>query len=119
MARRISSVTGFKLNSLSEDPKDPKSTSQIFDSLLTYVKTETLRPIRGAGRWIGFGFVAAISLSIGIVLGALGILRMAQSLMNIDSGSWSWLNYVVTLVVCVVVFVVTISRIRKGTLEKS
>lgn len=87
--------------------------------LFAYIRRETLKPIRGAGRWLGFGVVAALSLSIGIVLGALGILRLVQSTMFGDSQTWSWVNYIVALGICSAVLFFTISRIRKGSLEKS
>ncbi len=87
--------------------------------LFAYIKRETLKPIRGAGRWLGFGVVAALSLSIGIVLGALAVLRLLQSTMFGDSQTWSWVNYIVALGICSAVLIFTISRIRKGSLEKS
>ncbi len=87
--------------------------------LFAYIRRETLKPIRGAGRWLGFGVVAALSLSIGIVLGALAVLRLLQSTMFGDSQTWSWVNYIVALGICGAVLFFTISRIRKGSLEKS
>jgi len=57
-------------------------------------------------------------LSIGLVLGALGILRLVQTSGLGESSSWSWLTYVVALLVCTAAFFFAISRIRKGTLEK-
>ncbi|MDA2968289.1 MAG: hypothetical protein O3A62_01370 [Actinomycetota bacterium] len=112
-------MTGFKIHSSNSDKSEPKSASEVLEMLFAYIKRETLKPIRGAGRWIGFGLVAALSLSIGIVLGALGVLRLVQSTMFGDSQTWSWVNYIVALGVCSVVLVFTISRIRKGSLEKS
>jgi len=52
------------------------------------------------------------------VLGALGILRLVQTSGLGDSSKWSWLTYVVALLVCTAAFFFAISRIRKGTLEK-
>ena len=91
----------------------------MFEMLFDYFKRETLKPIRGAGRWIGFGLVSALSMSIGIVLGALGVLRLVQSTILGDSEAWSWVNYLIALSVCSLVLVFTVSRIRKGSLEKT
>ena len=112
-------MTGFKVNSSERNKTEDKNAGEILETVLKYVKTETLKPIRGAGRWIGFGLVAALMLSIGLVLGALGILRLVQTSGLGDSSSWSWLTYVVALLVCTVAFFFAISRIRKGTLKKS
>ena len=111
-------MTGFKINSSERNKTDDKNAAEILETVLKYVKTETLKPIRGAGRWIGFGLVAALMLSIGLVLGALGILRLVQTSGLGNSNSWSWLTYVVALLVCTAAFFFAISRIRKGTLEK-
>ena len=111
-------MTSFKVNSSDRNKTDDKNAAEILETVLKYVKTETLKPIRGAGRWIGFGLVAALMLSIGLVLGALGILRLVQTSGLGDSSSWSWLTYVVALLVCTSAFFFAVSRIRKGTLEK-
>ncbi len=83
-----------------------------------YAKRETLKPIRGAGRWIAYGLLAALCLSAALVFGALGVLRLLQTSDLGGSSSWSWLSYLLALVVCVALFFVAKSRIRKGTLNK-
>ncbi|MEY3423929.1 MAG: hypothetical protein RIS81_379 [Actinomycetota bacterium] len=112
-------MTGFKIDAKTTASSEKNSASETFEMLINYVKRETLKPIKGAGRWIVFGLLAALSLSIGIVLGAIGVLRLAQAVLFADSTSWSWTNYLVALVVCVAVLFLTVSRIRKGTLQRS
>jgi MFS family permease len=112
-------VTGFKIDPTSKRSSENNSPSGILEMLLNYIKTETLKPIKGAGRWISFGLLAALSLSIGIVLGAIGILRLTQTLFFEDSNSWSWSSYLIALLVCVGVVLIAVSKIRKGTLQKS
>jgi MFS family permease len=112
-------VTGFKIDTKSKNTSEESSASGVFEMLVGYVKQQTLKPIKGAGRWIVFGFLAALSLSIGVVLGAIGILRLAQALLFKDSTSWSWASYLIALAICVAVLLLTVSKIRKGTLEKS
>lgn len=112
-------MTGFKIDAKSKSTSEKNSVSEIFEMFLNYVKQETIKPIKGAGRWITFGLLAALSLSIGIVLGAVGVLRLSQAVLFDESTSWSWTSYLVALVVCVAILFITISRIRKGTLQKS
>ncbi|MFM8722967.1 MAG: hypothetical protein ACKORD_01685 [Acidimicrobiaceae bacterium] len=112
-------MTGFKIDTKASSASGKNSTSEMFEMLINYVKRETLKPIKGAGRWIIFGILAALSLSIGIVLGAIGVLRLAQAVLFADSTSWSWMNYMVALVICVAVLFLAVSKIRKGTLQKS
>lgn len=112
-------MTGFKIDAELKSSSGAKSGSDVFEMLFTYVKRETLKPIRGAGRWISFGLLAALFLSIGIVLGAIGVLRLAQSVFLEGSSSWSWVHYLIASIICVLVLILTVSKIRKGTLEKS
>ena len=112
-------MTGFKVDAKSKSADEKNSAPKVFEMLVSYVKQETLKPIKGAGRWIAFGLIAALSLSIGIVLGAIGVLRLAQATLFDNSTSWSWTNYLIALIVCVAILLFTVSRIRKGTLQKS
>ena len=112
-------MTGFKIDANSKTSSGARSGSVVFEMLFSYVKRETLKPIRGAGRWIAFGLTAALFISIGIVLGAIGVLRLAQTVFLDGSTSWSWVHYLFALIVCVLVLILTVSKIRKGTLEKS
>lgn len=111
-------MTGFRVNSSFDDSADTKSVAEVFEALFRYVKSETLKPIHGAGRWIVFGLIAALSLSIGVVLGAVGVLRLTQSVVFDDPGSWSWVSYIVATVASGLLLVVVVSRIRKGSLER-
>ncbi len=112
-------MTGFKIHSAYTDKSEPKSAHEVLEMLFAYIRRETLKPIRGAGRWIGYGLVAALSLSIGIVLGAIGILRLVQSTIFAESQTWSWVSYIIAVGICSAVLMFTISRIRKGSLGRS
>jgi hypothetical protein len=84
-----------------------------------YAKQETLGPLKGAGRWLGFGAAGALLLGVGLALVLLGLLRLLQAEWDrAASGSLSWLAYLVVLVVCIVAIVITISRIDKPSLNK-
>ena len=92
--------------------------SELYDLIIKYAKQEAIDPIRGAGRWIGFGLFAAVLISIGIVIGSLGVLRLVQTTPLGVSNSWSWLCYLITVLICLLVGFIASSRIKRGTLEK-
>jgi hypothetical protein len=84
-----------------------------------YAKQETVGPLRGAGRWLGYGVAGALLLGIGLFLILLGLLRLLEAEWDrAASGSLSWLAYLIVLVVCVGLIVLTVSRINKPSLNK-
>jgi len=110
-------VTGFKISSNNPQDSSAKSFSEIFESLVSYTKRETLKPIRGAGRWMAFGLMGAVCLGVAVVFGALGVLRVLQTTSLGDSNSWSWLSYLVAMAVLLVVYFLAVRRIKKGSLN--
>ena len=95
------------------------SVGDIVDYVKAYAKQETLGPLKGAGAWLGYGAAAALLVSLGIVLLLVGLLRMLQAeWVRSASGSWSWLAYLITLLVAGGVIALAISRIKKATLYK-
>ena len=84
-----------------------------------YAKQETVGPLRGAGRWLGYGVAGSMLLGLGLGLVLLGLLRLIQAEWpRAASGSLSWLPYLIVLVVCVLLIVLTVSRINKPSLNK-
>ena len=92
--------------------------AELYDLVVNYARQQTIEPIRGVGRWLVFGLVAAVLMSIGLVLGVLGVLRVIQTTAIGESNGWSWTGYLITMVVCIAVGWLAISRIRRGTLAK-
>lgn len=87
----------------------------IMELVVAYAKQETVEPLRGVGRWIGWGIASMVFVSSGIVLVVLGALRLLQSFSAFD-GSWSWVPYGVCLVLCAVVVGGAFAQIRKPRL---
>ena len=86
-------------------------------AVTAYAKQETVGPLRGAGRWLGFGVAGAFALGLGLMLLLLGLLRLLQTEWTRSAtGSLSWLAYLITLVVAGAVLALAISRISKSTL---
>lgn len=95
------------------------SIGEVIDFVTAYAKQETLGPLRGAGRWLGFGIAAALTLGVGLCLLLLGLLRLLQTEWDRSaSGNLSWLAYLITLVVAAVLLVLTLKQIKKSTLHK-
>jgi hypothetical protein len=92
--------------------------SELYDLVIKYAKQEAIDPIRGAVRWLGFGLIAAVLISIGVVIGSLGVLRLVQTTPLGASNAWSWLCYLITVFICLVIGYLANSRIKRGTLEK-
>lgn len=101
------------------DRADNASIGEVVDYVKTYARQQTVGPLKGAGRWLGFGAAGALALGLGLSLVMLGLLRLLQTEWDRSArGSLSWLAYAITLVVCVVLLVVTITRINKSSLNK-
>jgi len=96
---------------------DTPGFGELLNLVVSYAKQEALDPIRGAGRWLAFGFAAVISLIIGISLLALGILRLLQYEVFEGATTWSWIPYVIVMVLCSLVAIISLSRIKKDSLH--
>lgn len=102
----------------------PRETStdrvaDLVESVKAYAVQETVGPIKGAGRWLAFGTVAALSLGMSVVLLGLGALRLSQDLGgDALDGSWSFVHYFVAAVVLSAAVWTAISRISKSSLAK-
>lgn len=90
----------------------------VIDVVKEYARQETLGPLAGAGRWLALGSVGALLLGLGSVLTLLGTLRLIQTETSVFDGAWSWVPYVIVLVVAAALTVITLSRVKKATLGK-
>lgn len=100
-------------------PDEDTSVGAVVDFVKTYAKQETVGPLRGAGRWLGFGALAAAALGLGLSLLMLGLLRLLQAEWERSArGSLSWLPYAIVFVVSAGLLVLTLTRINKSPLNK-
>lgn len=100
--------------------RDQASIGEVIEFVKTYAKQETVGPLKGAGRWLGFGAAGALSLGLGLSLLLLGSLRLIQTECKgvSDGGRLTWVPYLIVLVVCVILLVFTMMRINKTFLNK-
>ena len=102
---------------LFSDIRQAEESSDVVDTIVGYAKQETLEPLKGAGRWVLVGSIAAVFVSIGMVLLLLGALRLLVDVSgNAFGGGWSFVPYMVTFMLGALIVLVTLSRVKKRTL---
>jgi hypothetical protein len=91
--------------------------SELWELLVSYAKQETVEPLKGLGRFVGYGLLSALLLSIGVLLLTLSGLRFLQ--VHTDThltGSWSWVPYFAALVILSGLIALIVRAIRpKGS----
>jgi hypothetical protein len=103
----------------SSSRRESASVGEVVEFVKIYAKQETIGPLKGAGRWIGVGAGAAILLGLGLFLLLLGLLRLIQTeFTGLSTGGSSWVPYLIVLVVCSLLLVITLARINKTFLTK-
>jgi hypothetical protein len=98
--------------------RESAGVGDIVDLVKEYAKQETLGPLKGAGRWLALGSAGATFLGLGLVLVLLGILRLLQTEFRAFDGGFSWVPFVIVLVLCLALAWITLSRFKKATLGK-
>lgn len=98
--------------------QDDASIGDVIETVKAYALQETVGPLKGAGRWLGYGAAGSFVLALGLMLILLGGLRAVQvEWEGVNTGSWSWVPYVIALVVTLVLLALTLMRIKKSTLN--
>jgi hypothetical protein len=106
------------VNSQDDAPKPiPQVVSELKDLATAYAKQETIDPLRGLGRFLGWGVGGSVMLGIGVVLMILAGLRALQTQTDATfTGSLTWLPYLITVVVGLLLMALAVWRVsrRKG-----
>jgi len=72
----------------------------LWQLVVAYFKQETLEPIKGLQRFVGFGLAGSLVVGLGGFLVILGLLRLLQTETgDVFDGNWSWVPYLITLIV--------------------
>lgn len=88
-------------------------------SVRAYAVQETVGPARGAARWLAYGSVGALFTGLGIVLLALGLLRMVQDIGGTAlSGGWSFVPHLASAAVLSVLSFIALRRAGRSTLGR-
>jgi tetrahydromethanopterin S-methyltransferase subunit D len=84
----------------------------------TYVKQNTVDELKPAMRFLGFGVPGALVSAIGGVLVLLGLLRLLQgSDGSRFSRGWSFVPYMIVVVLCLAGAALAVWRMSKPTLQ--
>jgi len=77
-----------------------ESVTDTWTVLVAYVRQETVEPLRGIFRRVGLGMLGAVIAGVGAIELVLALLRLLQEETgDAFDGNWSWVPYVITLVV--------------------
>ena len=77
----------------------PELVSELWALVKEYLRQEAVDPIKGVGRYVGYGVAGALLLGIGAVLLAVGGLRVLQDETgSAFTGTLSWVPYLLTFV---------------------
>ena len=97
-------------------PEQQKSINEVLNELwqlvLSYGRQETVEPMKGLGRYIGFGLAAVFLGSAGILMLTLAAMRALETHTGSHlSGNWNWVPYVAGLAVLGILIAIAILRI--------
>ncbi len=79
-----------------------------------YAKQETIDPLKALGRFLGFGLGGAVSLALGLLFGAVAVLRALQTQTGEHlTGSWNFVPYLAALVFTAIAVALSVSAIKR------
>lgn len=99
----------------SEQPKTIKENLRdLWELLLSYARQEIRDPLRGLGRYIGWGLLGSMTVSLGIVLiGLAGLRLMQEEADTVFDGNWSFVPYFILFVYTVLVMYLAYLKISR------
>jgi hypothetical protein len=93
----------------------PDVVQELWELLKAYAQQETIDPLKGLGRYLGFGLAGAAMLALGLFFLAMAALRALQTETGDAFVGWrSALPYLIVLVLVGAVAALAASRIPKG-----
>jgi hypothetical protein len=101
---------------LAQQPKSiPDIVQELWELLKNYARQRTVDPLKGLGRYLGFGIGGAALLSLGFFFLTMSALRALQTETgDVFTGWLSAMPYLIVLVVAVLVAALAAMRISKG-----
>lgn len=99
----------------SDDKSVPQLVTELKDLVIAYAKQETVDPLKALARFVMYGLVGALLLSVGAVLISLAIVRAIQTEVGVHlAGNLSWVPYTGGVLFGVVVAALAVSRISRA-----
>jgi hypothetical protein len=102
-------------SSANAEPKSiPQVATELWELTTSYAKQETIDPLKGLTRFLGYGVPGAISWGIGMGLLVLAALRALQTETgSAFTGNLSWVPYLIMAVLGTVIIVLSLYRVTK------
>jgi hypothetical protein len=92
----------------------PEVAAELWALTKDYARQETVDPLKGVGRYLGYGAAGALLGGLGVILLMLAGLRALQTETgDALDGSLSWLPYIIVLVVASGLVAWAVTRITK------
>jgi len=103
---------------VSENPQ--QTIRELRELVVEYAKQETVEPLTGLARYVGYGIAGALLLGMGVVFLAIGALRALQEQTYPHlTGNWSWVPYAIVVFGSVVIaFLAWMARGKRKTRDK-
>lgn len=104
-----------------QQPKSiPEVGEELWELLKAYAQQETIDPLRGLGRYLGFGLLGAALLALGVFFLGMSALRVLQTKTGDVFDHWrSALPYLIVLIGVGAPAVIAASRIGKGNPKRA
>jgi hypothetical protein len=98
-----------------DDKGLPELGRELVDMTVAYAKQETIQPLKELTGYLAKGVAGAAIVAVGLAFFLLGVLRLVQAEggEHLD-GYWSWVPYLVCLLVAAGAAYLAISKILKG-----
>lgn len=88
-----------------------------FGLVKAYAKQETIDPLKSVGRYLAWAVPGALLLAVGWLFLLFGLLRVLQTETDVFDDGWSFVPYLIVVVVGGAILGLFISRVRKGDLR--
>jgi hypothetical protein len=94
---------------LADNPQE--TIRELRELVLAYAKQETVDPIKGMGRYAGWGIAGAFLMGLGVLFAQMGLLRVLQEETYPHlTGNWSWVPYLIVVVVSAALVALVMAR---------
>jgi hypothetical protein len=99
---------------VADNPQD--TIRELRELVVAYAQQETIEPLKGLGRYAGYGIASAFLSGLGAVFVAVGLLRLIEDETGKHlHGHWSWVPYAGVMVASAAIAIVSF---RVGTRRK-
>ena len=92
----------------------PEIAHELWELAVAYFKQETIDPLKSLGRFLGRGVAGAALVALGLLFGALAVLRGLQSETGAHlTGSWDFVPYVAPIAFAAIWILLAVLAIKK------